>query len=1688
MKKKNITKRLIAIICIISMLVTSFYVSGPSAETALAAEDAATSQVTGHTELTNITLTDLGISKGTTKEIGVEYKKGFNNTILSFYDTISTSENYPRIHIGGRAGAKRQGLIFLIDASGNFIISGSTGYSGDTTNKLIFDTVTVTPGTVGLTSFFEQKVLIELQTEMTGNDVTFKVSLNKTLVATIELTDQANKLGNYLYFCDGTHNLEGYKEFAYSAESRYDFWTYEDAGGTDGPLSSTTGTNTLSGTLHGSYFAAKMTFQEGNFNNFYLGEGDWYGIAIVHSDDNASGLRFKTIATAEKLLCDITPEMVGKTTLRATEINLGVSVQFVDVDTSTQKGKLKVGIWIDGKLCGGDYFTSVEVSLAKCIKRVHTYAITGVSISSDVERPQYSVPQDFTQYTLADTTPTFSNVNVNTGEMDGYLPGDSLDRVLYSTWMKYTGDTQQFHYASSKTSTYGGITLYPDSSQTKIQLNRQAGDFDASTFAKMTFSAQDAIGQSAFDSEFLLQFTTEYVDSDFDGSKDDLKLGVWFNGKLYHSQYLYYVNGVEYAGMRVNANNSGLTMCSYYEELPETMKGYEEWSYNYMGFADQTTTNAWHYTDIMGETLSETMFTGYATFSSGSRYVLFGTARDSFSGIGFASDSSVGSISFGRMVSGSMSKYITISPSDYGLTTFKDEEVKLGVATRLLKVNDDGTLLVEAIPLVNDKVGSCKSWLFTISSTDYYKRMALVGDFTIRSTDCEARADDLPKNLTTVNMNDLGLEDTLTDWKGTGHYDKLSFDNTIIPLTVNFGTNKGQIRWGQQTGVSSYSGILLWRDGNNIKIGASSTNSTFNSAMGTAITVTPASVNMTSFENVDIDIDLVTQYIDFDYDGQEDDLKYGVYINDVLVNGKYIFVKDVVQYLGAGFHVHNDGGTIKKITTNGVTTKSLDEKAYTSYTLKDAGMKDGKGGSYGKLRAGKTSDGQYDYIEGAEYDKVLFGAKVKFADAAARINYASPLIDTSTSAGGNPHDGITIRLYESDTTKLRLQKLAGTLTYDSVNIDAAQFDLDTFAGQEFKLQLTTNVVDLDSEGEANDVQLGIWINGELANNKYVNIFDQAASLNCYVNFNEGANTEYYSLWDIEAPANKDTQYYKMDEAHPYLVVADSLTNDVTKAVHENGTEVSASGDYTAQYAAKDELQQATQSVVLWKEWDCSADGEYNVKDIIALKKAGEGIELSTEAGQMAASKIDSATSLSELRQYVVGKVTELSTSVAAISYDTDADGLVMPIGAWIAPSNWNGYNNAGSLIYMTDFGMETNFLQKKYYDMIQELGINVLTYNADDYNGNSQNAILKSLAFAEQYNLKAYVQDSGVADDITSKTDLAKRINLYSRYSSFAGLNVYDEPCSDYFTYSGSTSKNITEIKNKALLLNKYSNLLGYVNLYPDYNQDGSLDGRYEGYLETYIKNCNPTVLSYDDYPFADGESVENCEWYFNNLAIIRNYASDANIPFIGYIGTGEDYTQNVTSTTNTLPTNEQLKWNVNTLLAYGAKGYNWFTLIQPWYMAMTGTDGAFTGMDFNRLGLIGADGSKTRNYNAAKEVNAWVGKIDSILMEAESVDILAKGTYAQSNTNIAKVTYDNMTLNVEDATYGAIVGVFTYHGKTVYYVVNNNVTTAQTITLGFGTETPNLTVYNGENKTSESTNSCALSIAAGGAALVVVE
>ena len=59
-------------------------------------------------------------------------------------------------------------------------------------------------------------------------------------------------------------------------------------------------------------------------------------------------------------------------------------------------------------------------------------------------------------------------------------------------------------------------------------------------------------GTKLTDAWFNLKLSTEIVDSDGDGKKDDVKLGVWFNNVLYNNKYIELKDYAQYLGSRMS--------------------------------------------------------------------------------------------------------------------------------------------------------------------------------------------------------------------------------------------------------------------------------------------------------------------------------------------------------------------------------------------------------------------------------------------------------------------------------------------------------------------------------------------------------------------------------------------------------------------------------------------------------------------------------------------------------------------------------------------------------------------------------------------------------------------------------------------------------------------------------------------------------------------------------------------------------------------------------------------------------------------------------------------------------------------------------------------------------------------------------------------------------------------------------
>ena len=288
-----------------------------------------------------------------------------------------------------------------------------------------------------------------------------------------------------------------------------------------------------------------------------------------------------------------------------------------------------------------------------------------------------------------------------------------------------------------------------------------------------------------------------------------------------------------------------------------------------------------------------------------------------------------------------------------------------------------------------------------------------------------------------------------------------------------------------------------------------------------------------------------------------------------------------------------------------------------------------------------------------------------------------------------------------------------------------------------------------------------------------------------------------------------------------------------------------------------------------------------------------------------------------------------------------------------------------------------------------------------------------------------------------------------------------------------------------------YSNLQPYHYTNGDKNTIGGRKAsayNYVRHLKDYVEKFNPNMLSFDYYPFdqdrvINGVSgdVEGANQYFKNLAMVRSVAEEKGIPFWAFVQAGTNWPNDgesvLDATTNNVPTAGEFKWNANTALAFGAKGIQYFPMIQPEPFAYE-TGG---GMDYRRNGLIGADGKVNSWYSYAQQVNAQIAAVDHVLMNATNEGLMSTGGYAKSQATDAVASiamyekknsfqytekdplttpiltsYADATVTVAETnvTYGALTGCFTTaDGRHALYIVNYDPTKEATITVNLGSE-----------------------------------
>lgn len=347
---------------------------------------------------------------------------------------------------------------------------------------------------------------------------------------------------------------------------------------------------------------------------------------------------------------------------------------------------------------------------------------------------------------------------------------------------------------------------------------------------------------------------------------------------------------------------------------------------------------------------------------------------------------------------------------------------------------------------------------------------------------------------------------------------------------------------------------------------------------------------------------------------------------------------------------------------------------------------------------------------------------------------------------------------------------------------------------------------------------------------------------------------------------------------------------------------------------------------------------------------------------------------------------------------------VMPIGAWSAPTG--------------------EFNTDQQYKLLKQSGLNAI-YGLHDNYSYSPTEVMKALDHAHNNDIVYLVRDSGMAVYSEDEQEFLEYIKKYTTHPAYGGTLLIDEP--GVKQMYGLTS--IRKLFRKHLPKDAF-----YINLLPNYANKGQLENgagggsntmdlTYDEYVNTYLSLLGPQFFSYDYYGTnKEFPNVKN--GYLEQLYINAKFAHEYKVPLWPFIQACEY------GGTTRVPNAQDIYWQVNVSLAYGAKGIQYFCYFQPGEFTSAGYKGSF----------IDGNGNPTDVYYAGQKINKQIAKMDHILMKSTLMCQMAFGN------SPCKIEQDNLVQNYREikeikTSDDLLVGCFDYMGKSVFYFVNNSLT-----------------------------------------------
>ena len=181
-----------------------------------------------------------------------------------------------------------------------------------------------------------------------------------------------------------------------------------------------------------------------------------------------------------------------------------------------------------------------------------------------------------------------------------------------------------------------------------------------------------------------------------------------------------------------------------------------------------------------------------------------------------------------------------------------------------------------------------------------------------------------------------------------------------------------------------------------------------------------------------------------------------------------------------------------------------------------------------------------------------------------------------------------------------------------------------------------------------------------------------------------------------------------------------------------------------------------------------------------------------------------------------------------------------------------------------------------------------------------------------------YHKDWRLLSDAEIENQVKVLIKAGGANPALKGYFLMDEPSARDFPALG---KAVAAVKRFA------PGKLAYINLLPDYATLGAPDtsqlgtATYTEYLERFVSEVKPQMLSYDNYMVQFSDDLKNpgiAASYFRNLVEVRRVGQEHKLPFLQIVAS------NQLRPKHTIPSPANLALQAYTTLAAGYRGVTW--------------------------------------------------------------------------------------------------------------------------------------------------------------------